>query len=146
MGGSGRAKGLSAGLLVEFAELPAAGEFFAIVATRGVPEADSTFRATRGDFGRSLDCLFFFVLGYFFRHVLLTQNFLVGNVFSAFCGFFAASLQWSRRERNFFNLLDLVCDEDGRRRKAISTFSRERRKIFRRHAGSSERGKIGKSY
>ena len=46
----------------------------------------------------------------------------------------------------FFNLLDLVCSEDGRRRKAISTFSRERRKIFRRHAGSSERGKIGKSY
>jgi len=71
---SGRAEGLSARVFIELAEhsaLPTAGKFFAVVSTRGVrvclcvPEADSTFRATWGDFRRSLDGLFFFVLGYF---------------------------------------------------------------------------------
>ena len=38
--------------------------------------------------------------------------------FSAFCGFFAASLQWSRRERNFFIywILFVVRMEEGERR------------------------------
>ena len=130
---SGRAEGLRARVFIELAEhsaLPTAGKFFAVVTTRGVPEADSTFRATRGDFRRSLDCLFF-CSWIFFRHVLLTQNFLVGNVFFRFLLLLCCLAAMEQQRVEFFLIywiLFVVRMEEGERR--FPPFSGKDEKFF----------------
>ena len=99
------------GILVEFAELPAAGKFLpawrrgACAFAFACPRLIRPLGQPGGDFRRSLDCLFFFFCSWiFFRHVLLTQTFLVGNVFFRFLRLLCCLAAVEQKRAEFFNL------------------------------------------